>query len=296
MNLQILSIKDIPIKQPLPWQVYDQERTPIFPRGEVINSQEQIEALIAEGLYRDLDEIVPSESAPPRTEFRVLNANEIFPPDGIKPQIGERVQIRLLNGSSQTYFTARLIGYVRDKSILLTTPTIAGKRIDIGDSELLECRMLNGSNIYIFQSELVRACASPMHYLHLQYPQSVRVQKLRNAPRARVHIAATATDTKNQASPAQILDLSPDGCLLVSPATLGQAGYALTVAFTAMVDELQKPLKLNGSIQHVGVAKAGQNGSPEVIEYGIAFSKCSDEERLWLKSVVYQHIAEGFLA
>lgn len=296
MNLQVLGINDIPIGKPLPWQLYDHERSPIFPRGEIIGSPKEIEALIAEGLYRDLDEVIPPGKAPTTSQYRVLHPNEIFPPDGIKPQIGERVQLRLLGGQSQTYYTSRLIGYIRDTSILLTAPMAAGKRIDIGDSELLECRMLNGSNIYIFQSEIVRACTSPAHYLHLQYPQSVRVQKLRNAPRARVRIAATPTDSQGRQSPAQILDLSPDGCLLVSPADLGPAGQALKISFVAAVDELQTTLNLKGSIQHVRVAKASADGSPEVLEYGIAFGKCSEEERLWLKSTVYQHIAEGFLA
>lgn len=296
MNLQALTSKDIPIGKPLPWQLYDHERSLIFPRGEVIASHKEIEALISEGLFRDLDEVTPPGKATPANQYRVLNPNEIFPPDGIKPQIGERVQLRLLGGQGQTYYTSRLIGYIRDTSILLTAPMAAGKRVDIGDSELLECRMLNGSNIYIFQSELVRACTSPAHYLHLQYPQSVRVQKLRNAPRARVHIAATPTDRQGRPSSAQILDLSPDGCLLVSPADLGLAGQALKLSFVATVDELQTTLNLQGSIQHVRLAKAGAEGSPEVLEYGIAFGKCSDEERLWLKSTVYQHIAEGFLA
>lgn len=295
MNLQALSISDIPFGQPLPWQIYDHEHKPLFPRGEVIASREEIETLAADGLFRDRHAPAAANGAP-QMEYRVLQAHEIFPPDGIKPQIGERVQLRLLSRNNQSYFTARLIGYLRDTSILLSAPTSGNMRVDIADGEAVECRMLNGSNIYVFESEVVRVCTSPAHYLHLQYPKTLRIQKLRKAPRARVRLAATPVDASGKPYSAQILDLSPDGCLMACANNLGKDGSKLQISFAAVVDELQCTLQLEAVIQHVRAAAAKPGERPESLEYGIAFIKSSNEDRLWLKSLVYLHIAEGYLA
>lgn len=294
MNLQAVAIEDIPIGKPLPWQLYDRNGYALFARGEVIANRRQLEGLLAGGLLRDVDAL-PQTEAPAWIELKDRPPSELFPPAGIQPQVGEPVQLRLLGRDIQTRYYAHLIGYIKDQSILVTTPVAGAQRIDMAEGERVELRMLTGSNIYIFQSEILRVCLSPSHYMHLQYPARVQMQKLRNACRSRVRIAAKVTDEQGGQEIAQIIDLSPDGAQVIIPRENGLKGNHLRISFQASVDELHASLTVDGLIQHMRPVIPGHESGSEMLEYGIAFSGVSNEDKLWLKCVVYQHIAEGGL-
>lgn len=295
MNLQAVAIDDIPVGKPLPWRLYDRNGYTLFARGEAVANRQQLESLLAGGLLRDVDALPRDEGEAVWMELKDLPPGELFPPAGIKPQVGERVQLRLLGQDIQAYYHAQLIGYIPALSILVTNPVAGGQRIDMADGERLELRMLTGRNIYVFQSEIIRACVSPARYLHLQYPTKIQMQKLRNDARTRVRIAAQVTDEQGAQAIAQIIDLSPDGAQAMLPASSGIKGKHLRIAFQASVDELKATLTLDGTIQHVRPALPGQQWGTEMLEYGLAFSDVGEHDKLWLKCLVYRHIAEGGL-
>jgi len=295
MNLQPVAIEEIPIGTPLLWQLYDRNGYALFARGEAIASHQQLEALAADGLLRDVDSLPPSEAAAAWIEFKDRPPAELFPPAGIKPQVGERIQLRLLGRDIQAFYYAQLVGYIKGQSILVTTPVSAGQRIAMTEGERLELRMLTGNNIYVFQSEILRVCVSPSHYLHLRYPERVQMQKLRSASRTRVRIAAKLTDAQGGLEIAQIIDLSPDGAQVVVPKLVGAKGQHVQLSFQAGVDELKTDLTLDGLIQHTRPASPGHEWGTGMLEYGISFTDVSDENKLWLKCLVYQRIAEGGL-
>lgn len=295
MNLQPLAIKDIPIGKPLPWQLYDRDGYTLFARGEIIASRTQLESLIVEGLLRDVDALPEAKEAKGWEEFRDLPPSEMFPPQGIKPQVWERVQLRLLGRDTQAFYNARLIGYIKDRSILVTTPVVDGQRVIVTDGEKVEVRMLTGSNIYVFQSMILRVCVSPSHYMHLEYPAGIKTQRLRRAPWARANLAATVADAHGNEAIAHIVNLSPDGAQVNIPQAMGKKGESLRLTFHASIDELETRLTLDSLIQHVRPAKQDQGWEPEMLVYGIRFRNVSAEDKLWLRCLVYRRIAEGYL-
>lgn len=295
MNLQPLTIKDIPIGKPLPWQIYDRDGYTLFMRGETIASQKLLESLIDEGLLRDVDALPESKEIEGLEEFRDLQPSEMFPPRGIKPQVWERVQLRLLGRDIQTFYNARLIGYIKDRSILVTTPVVAGQQVIMTDGEKVEVRMLTGCNIYVFQSMILRICVSPSNYMHLEYPAKARAQRLRRAPWARASLAASVTDADGNEVIAHIVNLSPDGAQVNIPQLVGKKGESLRLTFHAGIDELETKLTLDSVIQHIRPAKQDQDWVPEMLVYGISFRNASAEDALWLRCLVYQRIAEGYL-
>ncbi len=296
MNLQPVPIEDIPLGRPLPWRLYDHNGYIVFARGEMVASREQLENLLAEGLLRDVD-------APPQThetgdwvELKETAPVGIFPPSGIKPQIGERVQLRLLYQNQQTYYSARLIGYIKSFSILVTRPVVAENPFIPVEGQLVEVRMVTGNNIYVFQSSIQRLCISPVNYMHLGYPVEVRVQKLRKSPWVSVNLGVTVTDAQGAHEAARLVNLSPDGAQLHAPPTLGKPGETLRISFHAALDELKTTLNLDATIQHVHAPGTGREAEANMLEYGIAFRNVTTEETLWLKGLVYRYIAEGYLA
>jgi hypothetical protein len=244
MNLQPVPIEDIPLGRALPWRLYDHNGYIVFARGEIVSSREQLENLLAKGLLRDID-------APPQThetgdwaELKETAAAGAFPPSGIKPQIGELVQLRLPNQSLQTYYSARLIGYIKKQSILVTRPVSVENPFIPIEGQQVEVRMVTGNNIYAFQSSIQRLCISPIQYMHLDYPIEVRVQKLRKSPWVRLNLGATVTNAQGTHEAARLVNLSPDGAQLHAPPTLGKPGEALRISFHAALDELKTTMNL----------------------------------------------------
>jgi hypothetical protein len=296
MNLQSVPIEDIPIGRPLPWRLYDRNGYIVFARGEMVASREQLESLLGEGLLRDTDALPQTHETGDWIEFKQIAPDRIFPPPGIKPQIGERVQLRLLNRNLRTYYSARLIGYINDLSILVTTPMVSGTPLILAEGELVEVRMVTGSNIYALQASIQRLCISPVHYMHLDYPSEVRVQKLRKSPWARINLGVSVTDAQGAHEAARLVNISPDGAQLHAPPTLGKAGDTLRLSLHVTLDELKTTLNLDATILHAHAPQSGREAEAGMLEYGIAFNNVTATDALWLKGMVYQHIAEGYLA
>lgn len=295
MNLLSVSIEDIPVDSPLPWRLYDRHGYIVFARGEVVASRKQLEGLIAEGLLRDIDATPQSEETDSWAESRGILAEGAFPPRGIKPQIGERVQLRLLDQRQQPYYSARLIGYIRKQSLLVTRPMSAASPFIPVEGQQVEVRMVTGNNIYAFQSTIQRLCISPSQYMHLDFPSKVHVQQLRKSPWVRVSLGVIVTDVRGVHEAARLVNLSPDGAQLHAPPTLGYAGEKLRVSFHVAMDELKTTLNLDATIQHVHMTQTGQEDESNMQEYGIAFQNVSTVDALWLQALVYRSIAEGGL-
>jgi hypothetical protein len=296
MNLQPVPVEDIPLGKPLPWRLYDRNGYIVFARGEMVASREQLLSLLTDGLLRDVEVIPQTHEMGDMAEFNQIAPVRTFPPEGIKPQVGERVQLRLLDQNQPSYYSAHLIGYIKNLSILVTRPPTSANPFIPVEGRQVEVRMVTGNNIYAFQCAIQRLCISPSNYMHLAYPPEVRVQKLRKSPWVRVNLGVTVTDAQGAHEAARLVNLSPDGAQLHAPSTLGEAGAALRLTFHAELDELKTTLHLDATILHVHAPEAGRGVEANMLEYGIAFRNVAAADALWLKGLVYRHIAEGNLA
>jgi hypothetical protein len=290
MNLLPLPVEEIPINQPLPWRLYDRNGYIVFAKGELVTSREQLETLLPAGLMRDIGAPLQPGDGGDWDEFGQSAPVGQFPPSGIKPQVGELVQLRLLSRAQSVYYTARLIGYVKNLSLLVMTPVQDGVPLILADGEPLEVRMVTGNNIYVFRTAIQRLCISPMHYMHLDYPAVVRMQELRKSPWVRLNLSATVTDARGAREVVRLVNLSPDGALLQAPLALGTTGDELRLAFHADMDHLGTLLDLQADIVN---APDARKPATDTLEYGIAFRNVPAAEALWLKGLVYRHIAEG---
>lgn len=296
MNLQPVAIEEIPIGKPLPWQLYSHNGYTVFARGDRIADAEQLKPLIADGLLRDVDALPQDEETAIWEEHEGSPLSTSFPPPGIKPQTGERIQLRILGRDTQAFYYAQLIGYIRNQSVLVTTPFDGGQRVIMADGERVEVRMLTGSNIHIFQSMIQRVCISPSYYLHLEYPAKVRTQPLRKSPWAKMTLTASVADAQGNQETARIVNLSPDGAQIHVSRSMGGKNDSLRLTLPVNIDDLKTTLTLDTLIEHVRPAKPDRRADePDMLEYGISFNNTPTEDMLWLKCLIYQRITEGHL-
>lgn len=297
MNLLPVPVDDIPLGKPLPWRLYDRNGYILFANGEMVASREQLEKLFPGGLLRDADALPQTQDVGDWAGFKDI-ASTAFPPPGIKPQVGELVQLRLLNRNQAAYYSVRLIGYIKNQSILVMTPMTGTVPLILADGEQLEVRMLTGNNIYAFQTAIQRLCISPVHYMHLDYPAEVRMQTLRKSPWARVNLTATLTDEQGGREVVRIINLSPDGAQIEALPSMGAPGKVVHISFHAEMDDVGTTLNLEAEILHVHMqaSHAGPETTGNMREYSVAFRNVAAADALWLKGVVYRCIAEGGLA
>ncbi len=237
-----------------------------------------------------MDRSSAAPDLPNRNSEEVFRATERFPPRGVKPQMWGRVQLRRLDRDTKTLHQARLIGYIKDDSILVTVPLNGGDRVVLAEGDPVEVRMLSGKNIYVFQTEVQRVCIAPTHYVHLTYPSAMGRQKLRQAPWARVNLVGTASGDSGASEPAYITNLSTTGAQVHLPRPIGDKGARVRLSVQVTVEELSSELALDAVVRHVRAAAANE----EILEYGVAFENLRPEDALWLKALVYQRIAEGY--
>jgi hypothetical protein len=93
---------------------------------------------------------------------------------------------------------------------------------------------------------------------------------------------------------ARIVNLSLGGAELHIPAMLGRKNDALRISFHISVAGMETTLALDAVIQHMRPAPSGQAWAQQSLEYGVEFRGLSIQDALWLRSLVYQRIAEGY--
>ncbi|NNM83497.1 MAG: flagellar brake protein, partial [Burkholderiales bacterium] len=162
-----------------------------------------------------------------------------FPGQGIRPKIWERVQ---LARPGNARFESRLIGYIRGVSLLVTQPVREGLRMDFLEGESLEVRMFTGSEIHVFETHVMQVCIAPVHYLHLAYPEQMRIQPLRRTPWVDVRIPATLILADASSVPALLENLSENGARLGANLDVKEEGFS--ISFVAPIDEMKREIQL----------------------------------------------------
>lgn len=282
MNLQPVAFEDLPVGTPVPWPLYDRHGELLFQRGQAMNLPRP-----SGGLFRDLDDEAPR---PPETS----PAAEPFPPRGVKPQVWERMQLRRLEIATGARYQARLIGYIKDVSVLVTAPMLRGQRVILSEGEPLEVRMLTGQDICVFQTEIQRVCVNPAYYMHLAYPAAVRRQRLRASPWVRMNLLATVANADGERVAGFLTNLSVFGAQLAVSSAIAREGEKVRLTFQVDLDEIKRELSLDALVRHLRPTRMGEDGS-EMLEYRVAFRELLAEQAIWLKCLVYKRIAEGYL-
>lgn len=302
MDLQPVTLDQIPIGQPLPWPLYDKDGHVMFYDGEEISSQQiqLLASVLEEGLFRQSGSATSIPGKAPEaavdawvkeqeTEPGPAAIPDLFPPAGIKPQVGERLQIRV--GASKTQYISRLLGYIKGQSIIVTAPVWRGQRAEFLDGETVEVRMLTGSDIYLFRSSVLQSCISPTHYLHLEYPTKVNRQKLRRHPWATVNLDVAIFGGDGKRENGKITNLSSTGAKIATSRPLDGDRETVRLEFQVSIDEIHADLSLDAVIRRSG-EKEVRKGL-KLMEYGVEFTNVAPDKALWLRCLVFERIAKG---
>lgn len=297
---------ELAVGKPLPQAIYDWHGNLLLAAGCVIESRSQLEGLVDNGFIQDSSwDLSPKPAresllagtsrrsptaAEAENEPAHANSNKevVVGMDDVRWYVGETLYLQSVDNPAVRY-TVRLIGFVKNKTVLVTAPAIDGKLEFVRDGQTFIVRAFAGKKAYAFVTSALKSVHSPHPYLHLAFPKEVRCTIVRRGVRAQVKIiASVALDNPERVGAAVLTDLSMGGASGTLKQTLGQKGEEGQIKFKVHAAGQDEYLNLKMTLRSVAPSENGDG-----YRHGFEFLDVSIHDRLILSAFVHQILAEG---
>lgn len=304
MNLVPVEKGELSIGKPLPWAIYDENQNPLMSQGEIINTEKQLESILACNPLHELDLEMgltspdsdqgnqfdsSSKAEPSQTSESILKFQEL------NLKIGDRLQLEPPTQLKAGRCIVRVVGYLESVSLLVTTPFENGVYLPLLENEAVFIRGFSRRCAFGFSTTIQRICKLPFNYLHLSFPNEVRGTIIRKSPRVKTKIITTITFPSGVEAVPQtgtITNLSSSGAQLMAKKIPGKVGEQVKLAFRVNVHNMDAYLTTCGTIRRI--FSEGEKKGPDLqVNYGIEFSDLPANDRIILQSLIYQQMIES---
>lgn len=210
--------------------------------------------------------------------------------DEVKLLPGDALQLQPLVEGQQERLTVRIIGVMKPKSVLVTAPMIDGKLIFVREAQPFLVRAFSGLNVCAFKSKVLKAQHTPFPYLHLAYPETVQLMRIRKAVRARVQVITAIHDREGgkQIGAGRIVDLSVGGAKILSPSAVGAKDQEVFLVFKIKLDDIEEIINTPATIRSV-IEEDDEDGR-KATALGVQFGELQQQQRLLIMNLVYQYL------
>ncbi|HJV85764.1 MAG TPA: flagellar brake protein [Noviherbaspirillum sp.] len=298
---------ELAVGKPVPRAVYDWHGNLLLASGCIIESQSQLDGLTTNGFVNDpkWDLYTGERKAPaaiplsnrrpdPPGEAVIEDAGagikeSLVAMDDVRWYVGETLYLQLLDNPAIRY-TVRLIGFVKNKTVLVTAPAVDGKFEFIRDGQTFVVRAFSGKKAFAFVGSAVKSVHSPHPYLHLSYPKEVRCAVVRRGARAQVRIIASVSlGQPERVGAATLIDMSIGGTSGVMKQAFGVKGDEGQIKFKVHAAGQDEYLNLKMALRSISPSENGDG-----YRHGFEFLDLPVHDRLILSAFVHQTLAEGF--
>jgi len=207
----------------------------------------------------------------------------------LKNNVGNTLQLQVSHSNKDERFYVKLIGILKNKSILITAPRADGGVLKIEERQEFIIRMMSGSAAHVFTSTAIFCTNHPYAHLHLTYPESLESITVRKAERVNCKLIVSVHDSKGTSGEgisASMHDISTAGAQLFSKESLGNVGDSISINTKFSVAGIDQHLLIPGIIRRA--VNATKDDAEH--EYGIEFNSIEDKEKLILTAFVYEQM------
>lgn len=202
-----------------------------------------------------------------------FEATKLFP--------GATMQIQAFDDPSTSRHEVKFIGFIKDKSLLVTLPHQDGQDMWMRAGRTYVIRGFNGIHAYAFSTQVIRARAHPYSYIHFSWPKKVECQLVRHSLRISITLPAIITMPDGSSKNVTMVDLSISGSMLDAPFELGAVDDRFKIEFTLTFEESTVSMNLLAIIRN---SKQKEDGTGFQIE--IAFEKTTYNDGLILHHLI----------
>lgn len=303
---------------PLQWPIFDAWGNKLYDAGSIIRTQDELNIIIEDGYL----ETSPTKKATDEQQLpKATQANGFSQPspkpeaqaaallptvsptsinntelnkesvmldlDTVRWHVGETFFLQVHDNPAIRY-TVKLIGYVKNQSILVTAPKIDGRGAIIRDGQTFIVRAFPGKKAYAFTASALKSVYTPHAYLHLSYPKVVRCTAIRQSSRATVKIIASVSiGEPEQTSAAVLSDISMGGTSGLLKKEVGKKNDRGVIKFKVTTAGEDALLALP-----VIVRSIAETENTQEFRYGFEFVDVAAQSKIILSSFVYQTLAE----
>ncbi|MBI3712945.1 MAG: flagellar brake protein [Burkholderiales bacterium] len=232
--------------------------------------------------------ITPAKPAENNQDTELNKESAVLDLDSVRWHVGEPFYLQVQENPNVRY-TVRLIGYVKNQSILVTAPRIDGRGAIIRDGQNFIVRSFPGKKAYAFTASALKSVYTPHAYLHLSYPKIIRCSAIRQSSRASVKIIASiSVGTPEQIGAVSLSDISMGGTSGILKRAIGKKGDEGIIKFkvnTAGEDAyLSIPIIVRSIVE---------TENTDEFRYGFEFVNIPTQSKIILSSFVHQTLAES---
>lgn len=294
-GLMPVNANEVKVGQVLSWPVYDEYGHLMLHAGSVIADELQLKDILDHGFCNpeEMWDAIPSkvdlsEKVKQNLTQQAEQHKEVsIEMDSVRWYVGETFYLQLTDNMA-TRYTVKLIGYVKNQSILVTAPFHEGKAVHIRDNQSFIVRTFPGKKAYAFTATCIKSIYAPHTYLHLSYPKTVRCTTIRQGARANVKIIASVTlDNQAETAAAVLSDLSMGGAAGVIKRQLGKKGDTGVIKFKVNAAGSDEYLVIQVVLRSITPT---ENGSD--FRHGFEFVDVTAHYKLILSAFVHQTLAE----
>lgn len=295
---------EIILGQPLKCAVYDWHGKLMLDEGTVIEKQTQLDELIKDGFFHDASwdlELTPARLVAPVIarspklagqksepgEEPSDNKEVLMDMDDVRWYVGEALYMQLHDNPAVRYIV-KLIGFVKNKTLMVTPPGADGKLEFIRDGQTFIVRAFSGKKAFAFAAAAVKSVHTPHPYLHLSYPKQVRCTVVRQGARAEVKIIASVSlGEPERTGAATLTDLSMGGASGVMKDLIAKKGTAGRIKLRVNAAGSDEYLNLQVILRSVAPAENGDG-----FKHGFEFIDLTPHEKVVLSAFVHKTLVE----
>jgi len=216
--------------------------------------------------------------------------------DVFKALNGDIIQLQFLPNTDGRRYNVTVLGFLEKHSLIVATPKKDDNYMLLREGQLFTARMMHGTCVSGFQTQVIKSVSTPYPYLHLKIPDEFQKKQVRITRRADISLPITVTNIKKSGlikkEAATVIDLSLLGCRIVSDNILGSDGDMLKLNMTIKLFEYDYIMAITAQIKR---AEETMHDNELLFEFGLAFQDLGEQASLVIGSQVNEALIEEYL-
>jgi c-di-GMP-binding flagellar brake protein YcgR len=205
-------------------------------------------------------------------------------------QIGDSLQLQFVADEQKRRHYSKVIGYLQNHSVLITTPRVEGNIILAREDQVVIVRMMTGNQVYGFTTQILSTSLRPYPYLHLAYPKEMEHITVRKAERITTRLIGSAELETNDTDESKshsvvILDMSTSGAMIEVKNPVGNMGDIITLSTKIEVGGKEEYITLPCVIRNVI-----HKDEDSHYKHGVEFQLLEQKDHFVLHGYVYEQM------
>ncbi len=209
-----------------------------------------------------------------------------------KVKLGDPIQLQFIPQDGRERLIAKIIGYSPNKSIIISAPSVNGKLPLLKENQPFVVRMLQGNDVYGFESSIIKYYSIPYPHVHLRHPKDIECITVRSSRRVETEIVVSVTTLTepNTSLSISMLNTSATGALLQTKKELGKLDDELNISIELEIVTIKKYLRIKAIIRNISTPEDRDDNEDMLNKYGVQFLELTDDQKLVINAYVYEQI------